>query len=474
MFNLDGYRIEQLIYAGSRSLIFRGIRQIDLKRVIIKVLSQKTPSSEAVNRLVREYETVRLLKHENIVSYLALEKYGHSYALIEADDGAEELGALIPQNGLNVTDFLNIAEQAVRGLASVHEQGMIHKDLKPQNFICHAETGKVKLIDFGLVSLLDDEMLQAPPYNLIEGTLAYISPEQTGRMNRQIDTRSDLYSLGVTFYQALCGQIPFDFSDPMKLIYHHIATTAVPLQERKPAVPKILADMVAKLMAKNAEDRYQSCSGLLFDLRKCAKAWQELGNIEVFELGQGDFSKRLNLSGRLYGREVEISELERGFEDVQTGQLGVALVSGPSGCGKSSLAFELQKKITGSRGWFFAGKFEEFQQDTPYLALSQALQRLFDFLLAEPEASLTKWREEVQQALGESGGLLIDLIPKALAPFEQVHSDLDRKYEGTGLGLPLTKSLVELHGGSLDLQSRYGVGTTVTVRLPEERIVPVE
>jgi hypothetical protein len=274
------------------------------------------------------------------------------------------------------------------------------------------DAGNVWLTGFGIASRLPHDRQAPAPLEIVAGTLAYMSPEQTGRMNRSIDARSDLYSLGVTLYQMLTGVLPFAAADPLEWVHCHIARQPVAPVSRR-AVPEPLSAIIMRLLAKNAEERYQTASGLEADLRRCLAAWQSHGRIDSFPLGADDSSDRLLIPEKLYGREREVDALLAAFDRVVTqGTAELVLVSGYSGVGKSSVVNELHKVLVPPRGLFAAGKFDQYKRDIPYATLAQAFQMLVRQILAKSEAEVGHWRHALLDALGPNGQLIVNLIPE--------------------------------------------------------------
>ena len=408
---LVGYNLKNVLYKGSRSRVYRATRGSDGAPVIIKVHSASFPDALLLNRFKREFEIGSLFSNPHIIAYLAVQKFGHGLALIEEDAGARAISELIPKGGMALPLFLHIAIQLASGLEAIHAKDVMHKDIKPANLVYNEETGQAKIIDFGLASLLAEERLNPLHANHLEGTPSYMSPEQTGRMNRMVDYRTDFYSLGVTFYEMLCGQSPFVVKDKLELVHSHIAGEAPSLRERGRDIPEVLAALVKRLMSKCAEDRYQSAFGLRADLQTCRKRLNEKGLIRRFSLGREDYSEKFRIPQSLYGREAEIKLLLDTFHRVATGEKEMMLIAGYSGIGKSSLVREIHKPIVARQGLFISGKFDQFQRSTPYAAMIQALRELLDYLMAEPETDLARWRERLLAAIHPNGRLLVELIP---------------------------------------------------------------
>jgi len=409
--NLAGYHLDVPIYQGTRTLVYRGMRNDDGQPpVIIKVLRNPHPHFNELVQFRNQYIIARYLDHPAIVQPLALERYGNGYALVMADEGAIALRDYWQQFPRDLSDFLPIAIQLAEALHYLSQQRIIHKDLKPANILIHPESQHVKLIDFSIASLLPKEQQQLTNLNVLEGTLAYISPEQTGRMNRGIDYRSDFYALGVTLYELLTGDLPFKSDDPMELVHCHIAKAPEPIIcDRAPAA---LSDIVLKLMAKNAEDRYQSALGLQYDLEKCLKQYRETGKIEPFVLGERDICDRFNIPEKLYGREQEVQTFLDAFERVATGNSEMMLVAGFSGIGKTAIVNEVHKPIVRQRGYFIKGKFDQFNRNIPFSAFVQAFRDLMGQILGESDAKLQEWKAKILEAVGENGQVLIEVIPE--------------------------------------------------------------
>ncbi|HEY9664771.1 MAG TPA: AAA family ATPase, partial [Allocoleopsis sp.] len=338
---------------------------------------------------------------------------------------------------MSISTFLPLAINLISILGEIHAAGVVHKDINPGNIVLNVETGVVKIIDFGIATRFNRTNPTHKSLHNLEGTLAYLSPEQTGRMNRLLDYRTDFYSLGVTFYELLTGQLPFPTTDIFELVHCHLAKSPVPPHEvwgvgcgvsdvqidgsssALHAIPKAVSDIVMKLMAKNAEDRYQNAWGIKADLERCAFQLIENGHIGSIQLGLQDVSHQFQIPQKLYGRDVEIEALLAAFNRIASGGNAVApfkvemmLVTGYAGIGKSAFVQELYKPITKKRGYFISGKFDQFQRNIPYSAIASALQKLVQQLLGEPETRLQQWRSQLLTALGNNGQLMIDVIPE--------------------------------------------------------------
>jgi len=417
VFSLAGYRILEQIYCGSKTLVYRGVREQDQKPVVIKLIRNEYPTFGEVAQFRNQYTITKNLNIPGIVQPLCLENYRNGYALVMEDFGGISLkdwgrhNKVLQENGVTLKEFFHIAIAIASTLEGLHRSRIIHKDIKPGNILINPSTLEIKIIDFSIATLLPREIQCLTNPNVLEGTLAYISPEQTGRMNRGIDYRSDFYSLGVTFFELLTGQLPFTNTEPMELVHAHIAKQPPTVDQINPHHPPILSAIVSKLMAKNAEDRYQSAYGLKYDLEICYNQWQENGNITNFQLATKDISDRFLIPEKLYGREQEVATLLAAFEGVVKGTTEMILVAGFSGIGKTAVVNEVHKPIARQHSYFIKGKFDQFQRDIPLSALVQALQDLIGQILVETDTQILQWKDKILAALGEQAQVIIDVIP---------------------------------------------------------------
>lgn len=408
----DPYTITETLHKDASVALYRGIRRQDGAPVIIKALRTELAGPREIERLRHEYEIARQLDSSYLLKPYELDQQKAQARLILEDFDSEPLFGQLGRP-LEIGQFLEIARQLVAALASVHQQDIVHKDLKPANILIHPQTKAIKLTGFGIAARLVHAPSALTGANLIEGSLAYMSPEQTGRMNRGIDHRSDLYSLGVVFYQMLTGELPFQAADPLEWVHCHVARQPRSPVEIAPAIPETLAAIVLKLLAKQAEERYQSAHGLQLDLERCRKQWVTSGEITSFPLGKQDVSDRFLISPRLYGRETETVALRASFEQVAaTGRARLTLVSGYAGIGKSALVQELHRPVVRTKGYFIAGKFDQYQRDIPYATIAQAFRDLLQQILTESDERIQSWKAVLEEALGTNGRIIIDLIPQ--------------------------------------------------------------
>ena len=413
-FGADGIGGLQVLSKDSGLALCRGWRddaEGTRKGVLIVFPASERPTPAALGRVAHEYSFKDELDDSWSVKPLELIRDRGRSILVLEDPGGELLNAHVGKP-MEVAGFLRIAIGLAAALGKAHQRGLIHKDIKPANILVNT-AGEIRLTGFGIASRLTRERQAPDPPEAIAGTLAYMAPEQTGRMNRSIDSRSDLYSLGVTLYEMLTGSLPFTASDPMEWVHCHIARQAHAPGERANGIPEALSSIVMKLLAKTAEERYQTAAGVEADLRRCLGDWQRHGRIEPFPLAARDTSDRLLIPEQLYGRQREIATLLASFDRVVThGAPEFILVSGYSGVGKSSVVNELHKVLVPQRGLFASGKFDQYKRDIPYATVAQAFQSLVRQILSKSEAELEAWREALREALGPNGRLIVDLIPE--------------------------------------------------------------
>jgi predicted ATPase/signal transduction histidine kinase len=412
---LSDYSLETLRKDGE-FILYRGVSQqktgASAPLIFAVTPSLERPALATLRKLEHEYSFKADLDPAWAIRPLALAQHNGRMTLVLENPGGETLDRLL-QRPIEIAQFLRFGIGLAGALGRLHERGLIHKDVKPPNVLVNSATGQVWLTGFGIASRLPRERQSPEPPEFIAGTLPYMAPEQTGRMNRSIDSRSDLYALGVTLYEMLTGRLPFTASEPAEWVHCHIARQPVPPGERLRGIPRSVSAIIMKLLTKTAEERYQTAAGVESDLRRCLAEWESQGGIAEFPLGKHDIPDRLLIPEKLYGRGREIATLLNSFDRVvEIGKPELVLVSGFSGVGKSSVVSELHKVLVLPRGLFAAGKFDQYKRDIPYATLAQAFQGLIRALLSKSDAELASWRNALGEALGPNGLLITDLVPE--------------------------------------------------------------
>lgn len=390
---LLGYRINEEVYASKNARVYRAHRLVDDAPVILKTPNTANPTSEQIAQFEREFQLNQALNMEGLVQVYELAYDDHRPVLVVEDFGAHSLATLYRNQMMPLDLFWPLAVRVVQVLSELHRQHVIHKDINPANVLYNPESKAVKLTDLGIASRLSRETPKLANVHMLEGTLPYLAPEQTGRMNRDVDYRADFYALGATFYELLTGEPPFAYTTAEELVHAHLAETPLSPHEKQPQIPRILSDIVMRLLAKNAEERYQLAYGLQADLVECWSRWTASKYIEPFELGQYDISDQFQLPQGLYGRTAEIGLLEQALATVQAGGLEIIYIGGEAGIGKSALVGELNRVVATSQGYFASSRFDLFQRSEPYQFLLNALRQLVRQMLSESEAQLQAWRE---------------------------------------------------------------------------------
>src|SRR5438094_2189252 len=404
-FQRDG---ELVLYRGAHA---RSASDVG-PRMLLLAPARDYASPATLGRLEHEYSLAAELDPRWAARPVALGRHQGRTVLALEDPGGVPLARLLGKP-IDPVAFLQLAISLACAVEGVHAAGLIHKDITPAHVLVDSATGAVWLTGFGIASRLRRQRQSPEPPEIIAGTLAYMAPEQTGRMNRSIDSRSDLYALGVILYELLTGSLPFTAADPMEWVHCHVARRPMPPAERRQGVPGVVSAVVTKLLAKTAEDRYQTAAGLERDLRRCLAQWETERRIDTFPLGAHDTPDRLVMPEKLYGRAREIETLLAAFDRVVTsGMPELVLVSGSAGIGKSAVVNELHKVLVPPRGLFAAGKFDQYNRDIPYATLAQAFQSLIRHLLGKSEAELDSWRAALREALEPNGRLIVDLVPE--------------------------------------------------------------
>ncbi|HEY9691361.1 MAG TPA: AAA family ATPase [Oculatellaceae cyanobacterium] len=412
MILIPNYTIIETIAESKKNIIFRCLREESKQQILLKIINRKHPSAKDIAHLQHEYTVSKNLQIEGVIKPLALEEQNNIYLLTLENFIGISLQKILGFQKIDLSVFLALAIQIVQSLEELHKHNIIHQDLQPENIIVNLKEKKIKITGFSLSSLLSRETQTAINPTQLEGNLTYISPEQTGRINRFIDYRTDFYSLGITFYEMLTGQLPFPTTDVMELIHCHIAKQPVPPHQLIPEIPLVISDIVMKLLSKTAEERYQSAFGIKADLETCLNHLQDLGNIPQFFLAINDISEQLQIPQKLYGREQEIAQILAAFDRINNGKSEFLLVAGYSGAGKSALVNEIHKPIIERRGYFISGKFDQFKRNIPYASLTQAFSELIRQLLTENSQNIENWRQKILDAVGVNGQVITGVIPE--------------------------------------------------------------
>lgn len=403
------YHISDQLFESERTRVYLGTLDNSDKKYIVKVAARPTLAGNRDLSIRNEFEITRHLDKELPGSEIF--KSEENLVLVREYLEGTTLSEWIENRAFDLAERLDLGVKIAESLDRFHIQQFIHKDFNPNNVIISPDASKVTAIDFDLSSRLDFKSYYLGNPQKLEGAIPYISPEQTGRMNRAVDYRSDLYSLGVVLYELFTEQLPFGKEDPLEIIHGHLSRKPSALYEINPRIPDILSKIVLKLLEKNAEDRYQSASCVVLDIRRCAASWAQSGAIEVFEIACLDKPMYFQIPARLYGREAESKELMRAFKIAAAGRKVLVPVGGYSGIGKSALIYDIHIPVTMHRGFFVDGKFEQIQRNTPYLAWIQALEKFVEILLTEDKETLQYWREKILQSLGGSAGVITELVP---------------------------------------------------------------
>jgi predicted ATPase/signal transduction histidine kinase/tRNA A-37 threonylcarbamoyl transferase component Bud32 len=406
------YAATERLYVGTRSTVYRGRRITDGESVILKIANVGHATlGESLALLRRELELLASIRSDRVICGLEVTTFGADAMLVVQDIGGESLDRALARARLSLADALGLALGICAALRDVHAAGIIHKDIAPNNIVFNAATGETRLIDFDIATAwrTDHHGFVAP--RALEGTLRYMAPEQTGRMNRATDSRADLYAFGVTLFEMLTGRLPFTETDALSIVHAHLAVRPPAPDTIDPAIPGPVSAIVMKLLAKAPEDRYQTAEGALADLRICVVRYAATATIEDFPLGCHDVTGHFELPAKLYGRAAELAVLTQAFERAAAGAVETVLVSGPSGVGKTSVVRELFPVITRRRGYFLSGKFDQLRGDTPYPALVAAFDELAHHLLTESEDELARWRDQIAAAIAPNARIVVDAIP---------------------------------------------------------------
>jgi predicted ATPase/serine phosphatase RsbU (regulator of sigma subunit)/predicted Ser/Thr protein kinase len=407
---IANYKAHNLIYSGNNSDVYTGTNKQDGKAVILKFLKADNAFS-GLQKFSYEFEITKRISAKHTPEAYELIRSGTNYVIAMEFCEGKTLDKLIREN-ISLSDKIRIALAVCEALQAIHEHNVIHKDINPANIIIADDFSSAKIIDFGISTQLSREVPSVQSFDNFEGTLNYVSPEQTGRMNRPIDYRADLYSLGITLYELFTGKLPFLQKDLLEIVHAHIAQTPPAPSESNTSIPRIISDIILKLIAKNAEDRYQSLYGLRYDFEYCLANIDDIFSLDDYQIATKDQIGKFQIPSKLYGRENEIKQILAAYDLVLDGQTALVTVAGFSGIGKSALVNEVHKPLSKDKGYFISGKYDQFQRNIPYSSIIQAFRELIRQILTEPEERIEIWRKKIQKALGENGEVITSIIPE--------------------------------------------------------------
>jgi len=413
---IPGYTLHSSLHDGSAVGVWRGVRVSDGLPVIIKATKggAHPPHAEEAARLRAEYEVSKALPIAGVVRAIDFMEVDGTCVLVQEDPGGTSLRHAMRESALSLEDALVVASEVARTLAEIHAHNVVHKDLRPDNIILEKGRTSVRIAGLGIASVVLRSAQHTASVQRPE-TMAYISPEQTGRMNCRLDWRSDLYSLGVSLFELFTGKLPFPVEDPLALVYAHIAKNAPSASEANPLLPPVIAAIIAKLMAKSPDERYQSATGLQRDLLLCLEYHRSAGDIPPFPLGRHDVSDKFHIPHKLVGREQELARLLTQFDSAAKGRAKLAVISGPSGIGKSALVQGLVRSIIERNGYFISGKFDQVNRNIPYSSLIQAFQQLIRQVLSGSSEHVLHMKGRIMQALGARAQVIVNVIPELTA-----------------------------------------------------------
>ncbi len=412
---IDRYDIIETLYESKKTSVYRGVDMDNQQPCVLKVLNKNHTSYRDISSLKREYSLLKALGGKSIIEAYNMEVSGDSAYMAIQDIGGQSLLRYMNDDALPMDMFMEIALKTVDALDQIHGANIIHKDINPGNILWNHRTKDLRIIDFDIAAKLLEEKFELRPPEMLEGTIRYISPEQTGRINRSMDYRTDFYSLGITLYHLITGILPIDGKDAMEIVHGHIAKAPKKPTDIDDKIPVMLSDIIMKLIEKDPDKRYQSIHGIRSDLKKVAVFLKEGIGGGILIPGADDISSVFHIPEKLYGREEEISTLMSVYDEACDSSRQLLLIAGYSGVGKSALVREIHKPIIVRNGFFIEGKFDQFTSNVPYSGLIQAFRELVALLLKLPEKDLENYRIKILSELQDNAGLLTALIPELIA-----------------------------------------------------------
>jgi signal transduction histidine kinase/serine/threonine protein kinase len=411
--SIPNYRILELLGENQQSQVFKAVSKRHPERYYTLKLFRHPLKHESQRRYLKQkVERLKIIHDVNIITPIAFEYYGDVQFIAQDFFSSLTLGQWSRQHKVSLADFFNLAGALALALNAVQEAGIIHGGFKPNNILIHPDTLALRLTDF--ITPIDIREISHFIYNrgFVENTLAYTSPEQTGRINHRVDFSTDIYSLGIIFYQLLSGRLPFKSDDPLELIHAHLAEEAPRVQQINPEIPAMLGEIVAKMTLKEPEKRYQSGSGLYADLHRCTTEYRASGRISPFKMGQSDYNRRVIFISKMVDRKAEAKAVLDLYDQVVHGSFAAVFISGLPGIGKTRLIQELQRPLVEYHGYFTSGKFDQYQKNIPYSSLLQALRNLIRTFLTESDERVALRRRQILEAAGQQGRLICDVVPE--------------------------------------------------------------
>jgi serine/threonine protein kinase len=408
---LSNYTVLEEVREKGKIKVFRGYKKDNRTQVLVKILKKDPSNLVEVSRLLNEFEVTRDLDIDGIIKPVEIEQTDSYFAVIVNDLGTVPLKEYFGSRMIGPWLFTDVAMQLAEIISQIHEHGIVHRNLNPDNILIHPDTGNVYVTGFGSAAYVSSEnsSLSSPDPDLV---YEYISPEQTGRLSKSVDQRSDLYSLGVIFYELLTDRLPITAKSEAEWVHAHITGKPLAPDKIKPNIPSAISGIVMKLLEKNVEERYQSAYGLAWDIKECMKQLIETGMIEDFTIGQKDVYSSFQLPLKLYGRDEEEEKLKSIFDRVCDGSAEAVFISGYPGIGKTELVNKILKPLTIEKGYFISGKTDQLKKNIPYAPFTEAVRALIMQLMTESDKDLDYWRKTILNVLGRNSSVIAEIIPE--------------------------------------------------------------